>query len=248
MEAKTWSGASGRPSASAGLLLEGGDGRARPRLQDAEAGRLLHRHPDGADGHARPGGDVLLDHLAGVHPVDVVGAEDADVVGTVVADEVEVLEDGVGRAREPPGPPPHLGRHRGDVGVEQRRQAPRAADVEVEAVGLVLGQHDDAQVAAVGQVGQGEVDQPVVAAEGHRRLGPVGGERVQPLALAAGQHHRQHPGLSHARHRTRRFGRAPAERRAGIRSTARAPPAYERVSVARRWWVRGTPTAAMAIS
>ena len=61
----------------------------------------------------------------------------------------------------------------------------------VEAVRLVLREHDDLEVARVHDVGQGEVDQPVDAAERHRGLGAVGGQRHQPLALATGQHDRQ---------------------------------------------------------
>ena len=47
------------------------------------------------------------------------------------------------------------------------------------------------QVAGVHDVGQREVDQPVDAAERHRRLGPVGRQRHQPLALAAREDDRQ---------------------------------------------------------
>jgi hypothetical protein len=67
--------------------------------------------------------------------------------------------------------------------------------VDVEAVALVLGEHHDLAVAAVGQVGQREVDEPVVPAEGNRRLGPVERERQQPLPLTAGQYDAEDPGL-----------------------------------------------------
>ena len=40
------------------------------------------------------------EHLADVHLVDVVGAEDADVRRALVLDHVEVLEHGVGAALE----------------------------------------------------------------------------------------------------------------------------------------------------
>jgi hypothetical protein len=49
----------------------------------------------------RAAGDVLLHHLPRVHPVDVVGTEDHDVLGLLVVDEVQRLVDGVGRAGEP---------------------------------------------------------------------------------------------------------------------------------------------------
>ena len=45
----------------------------------------------------------------------------------------------------------------------------------------------------VDQVGQHEVDQPVVAAERHRRLGAVRGQRGEPLAFTAGQDDAEHP-------------------------------------------------------
>ncbi len=41
--------------------------------------------------------DVLVHHRPRVHAVDVVGAEHQHVAGLVIVDEVEILEDGVGR-------------------------------------------------------------------------------------------------------------------------------------------------------
>jgi hypothetical protein len=78
--------------------------------------------------------------------------------------------------------------------------------VEVEAVALVLGENDDLEVAGVGQVRENEVDDAVVAAEGHGRLGPVGGQRGQPLSLAAGQHHGEDPGSGHDAYRSQHDG------------------------------------------
>ncbi len=135
---------------------------------------------------------MLVQHLLGVHAVDVVGAEHDDVVGLFVVEDIEILEDGVGGAGEPAGPAAHLGRHRSDVVAQQRRQPPGLRQVPVEAVALVLGEHHDANEAGVHQVGQGEVDEPVVAPERHRRLGAIPGEGEQSLALAPGEHHHQH--------------------------------------------------------
>ena len=80
------------------------------------------------------------------------------------------------------------------VVAEQRGKPPGPGDVQVEAVALVLGEHHDLQEAGVGQVGQGEVDQAVVAAEGHSRLGTVQGEGQEALAFTAGQDYREHAG------------------------------------------------------
>jgi hypothetical protein len=69
--------------------------------------------------------------------------------------------------------------------------------VPVEAVALVLRQHDDLQISGVREVRQHEVDDPIRTAERHRRLGSIGGQRGQPPPFAAGQDDHQNMGLSH---------------------------------------------------
>ena len=149
--------------------------------------RLADRR-DGAGG-ARL--DVLLDHLAEVHAVDVVGAHDDDDVGLLVVDEVEALVDRVGAAEVPVLVDALLRGHGRDVVAEQRRHAPRLRHVRVEAVRLVLRQHDDLEVAGVDDVGQREVDEAVDPGERHGRFGAVGGQRHQPLALTSREHDRE---------------------------------------------------------
>ena len=61
-------------------------------------------------------------------------------------------------------------------------------------MGLVLRQDRDLPHLGVREVGQHEVDQPVGAAERHRRLGPVHGQRHQSLALATREDDRKHFG------------------------------------------------------
>jgi len=143
------------------------------------------RLPDARDRRPRTGGDVGLEHLAEVHAVDVVCADDDDDVRGFVVDEVQALQDRVGRPREPPLAEPLLCGHRRDVGVQQRRHPPRLRDVTVEAVGLVLGQHDELAQARVDEVRDGEVDQAVLSAERDGRLRSVDRERHEPLALPA---------------------------------------------------------------
>ena len=78
------------------LLAEGRDrAPVRRGLDHAELVGLLDRHADRRDGHRRARVDVLFEHLPRVHPVDVVGAEDDHVLGSLVAQQVEVLEDRV---------------------------------------------------------------------------------------------------------------------------------------------------------
>ena len=70
-------------------------------------------------------------------------------------------------------------------------QVPRhaAADVAVELQRAVLSQHAHRVNAGIGAVGQGKVDDAVLAAEGHGGLCHVAGEDIQPAALTAGQQH-----------------------------------------------------------
>ena len=204
------------------LLVKREDLAVGRRLDDAERLRVLVRHRDSRDGDTGTRLDVALDHLARVHPVDVVGPEHRDVIGVLVADEVEVLVDGVGRAGEPVRAAPHLRRHRGDVAAEQRGEPPRLADVTVEAVALVLREHHDLQVPGVGEVREGEVDDAVRAAERHRRLGPIGRERQHALALATGEDDDED--LRFSGHRRNvphaRPGRVPTARPSGLQAAA----------------------------
>jgi len=189
------------------LLVEGEDAAGAIDLDDPEVDRLVPGHGDRRHRDTGPGGLVVVDHLARVHAVDVVGTEHAHQVWVLVVDQVEVLVDGVGRPLEPERTPPHLRRDGGHVVVEQRREAPRLADVAVQAVALVLREDDDLQVAGVGEVGQRKVDQAVAATERHRRLGPVVRQRQQPLALPAGEH--DHEDVGFGGHRRRRYAPDP---------------------------------------
>ena len=140
---------------------------------------------------------VLRDHLPRVHPVHVVGAEDDHELGVLVVDQVHRLEDRVRGAGVPVRPEPLLRGHRRHVVAEQVAHPPGDGDVPVEAVALVLGEYADLPDAAVGQVGQREVDQPVHAAERHRGLGPVVRQRRQPRARPARQHDSQYRRVRH---------------------------------------------------
>ena len=126
-----------------GLLVEGDDVALVVRLDHTEVDRLVLRHRDRGHGHAGPDVEMFGDHLTRVHPVDVVGAEHAHDVRPLVVDEVQVLIDGVRRPLEPVRPAAHLGGHRRHVVVEHRREPPGLGDVAVEAVALVLREHDD---------------------------------------------------------------------------------------------------------
>ena len=163
------------------LLLELDDPPLPVDLQDAEAGGLLGRHREDRHrgvGHVAP---VRLRHLAEVHLVELVAREDEHLAAAVAAQVPHALPDRVGRALEP------LGAVVGLLGGERRDEG-RAEDVElvghrqvlVEALRVVLGQHEDAAQVRVEAVADRDVDQAVLAGDRHRGLRALAREREEP--------------------------------------------------------------------
>lgn len=129
-------------------------------------------------------------HLAVVHLVDVVAREHEDVVGLGAAQHVQVLEHRVGRALVPLGlVDVLLRRHDLDELAEAAvEKAPAALDVADEALRLVLRGDADVADARIDAVGEGEIDDVELAAEGHGGLGAPVGQLLEPAAAAAGKH------------------------------------------------------------
>ena len=179
-----------------GLLLPLDDPVVLVEGEDAHPRRLGQRHAADGDRHVGAVAAVGRHERLVVHLVDVVAGEDQDDVGRVVLDDVDVAQDGIGRAAVPLGELAAL-----DVRLEQLDPAavavevprPAEADVVVERARVVLGQDDDVIDVRVDAVGQREVDDPVLAAERHGRLGPLLGEDREAFALAAREDHRHRP-------------------------------------------------------
>ena len=140
--------------------------------------------------------DVLGDHAGEVERVDVVGRHDEQEVRLEGADVRLAPEDRVGV------PLVEAALAAAEVRMEHPHAAVRAVEVPGAAVGQVLRERvrlvlqDDPDVgdAAVSQVREREVDQPVDAGERHRRLRALLGEDVEPAALAACEDERQDAG------------------------------------------------------
>ena len=129
-------------------------------------------------------------HPRVVHLVDVVARQDDQVTRRLALDRVEVLIDGIGRALIPVFADPLLRMQDFDELAQLvGHDAPPDSDVTGERQRLVLKGDEDLPQARVDAVAQGEVDDPIRPAEIDRRLGPLLGERIQPLADAPGQHH-----------------------------------------------------------
>ena len=65
--------------------------------------------------------------------------------------------------------------------------SPGTLQVDDQIMGLVLGHHCNAAHAGIDAVGQGKIDNPVLASEGRRGLGPVDGELLETGSATACQ-------------------------------------------------------------
>jgi hypothetical protein len=138
---------------------------------------------------------VRLEDVTQVEPEHVVGAHTDHDVWCRLGDQVALLHESVGIAR---------GHGLIAITALERRQdlqpamgsveVPRAAtgQVVVECVRLVLLDDPHVLQPAVGDLREGDVDQPVHAAERQRRLRTTIGERRQTTARATSQHDDEH--------------------------------------------------------
>ena len=123
----------------------------------------------------------------------MVAGQDQRVARRGLLDRVDVLVNRVGGPLIPHLGDPLLGRNHLDVLAElAAEELPALVDVPVQADGLVLRQHEDLAKVGVDAVREGEVDDPVDAAERDGRLGTVTGQRLQARSPTPGQYDGQY--------------------------------------------------------
>ena len=130
---------------------------------------------------------VVLQHAAVIHLVDVVAAEDDHVLGLFAADGIDVLIDRIRGAHVPVGAGALHGRQQfKELAQFLRHDArPAFADMTVERERLVLGKDEHPAQAGIDAVGERDVDDAVVSAEGHGWFGAVAGKRKEPFSGSA---------------------------------------------------------------
>ena len=172
------------------LLAKLADPARRIDLHRAELGGRRPRHRQRADRDVGPARLVGIDERLVVHLVNVIAGEHDDQSRRRHLQGIDVLVDRVGCALVPVLVHPLLRREDVEKLAELAAEEPMPAEVEVavEAAGLVLREQQDPPQAAVETVGEGEVHDPVDAAERHGRLGPVAGQGIEPRSLPARQH------------------------------------------------------------
>ncbi len=141
--------------------------------------------------------DVKFHHLANIHPIDVIGAEDRHHVRLGLFNEIDVLVNGVGGSSIPVlAQGTHLRGNRDDEMISQQAgRLPSLAQVLQQRLALELNQDVDGIDSRVDQVAEDEVDNPITAAKWDGRLGTLFGERIEARPLTPGQHKRKHSQL-----------------------------------------------------
>ena len=174
------------------FLGETHDAPSLVHADHAEGVRLRRRHLDRAHGHVGAVLHVVRDHRAVVHLVDVIAGKDEHVRRVVVTDDVEVLVHRVGGAGVPRGFDALLRRQQlHELAELATQEAPALLDVLDQRMRLVLGEHADTADTGVDTVGQWEVDDAELSAEGDRGLGAPVRQRTEPRAATAGEDKRQ---------------------------------------------------------
>jgi hypothetical protein len=170
------------------LLVEVDDAPGVVDAHDAERRGLLGRDVLHGDGGVGARLAVGAQHLLEVHPVQLIARKDDDVVPVLVADVAHAAADGVGGPLEPVRALLGLIRgHRGDEARGEDVELVGAAQVLVQALRLILGQHVDASDVGVQAIAHRHVDDPVLATDGNGRLGSIEGQGKESAPAATAQ-------------------------------------------------------------
>ena len=130
-----------------------------------------------------------IDHLADVHSVNVVAAEDCDEIRAEVLDQVRVLEN---RVRSSHIPRLVLGLHLRRDGDDETAlhvsagDVPAVDDVFHQALRLELRKNENTVDSAVDEITEYKVDDPVFPAERNRGFGSLVSERCKPSSFSSG--------------------------------------------------------------
>ena len=138
------------------------------------------------DGDVGAGSGMLTDDPAKIHPIQLVAAEDEQVIEIVIEEVREIFPHGVGGTFIPRRVGERLPR-REDFHEAARKEVEfiRARNVAVQRGGIELRQNVNAPESGVNAVGNRDVHQPVFAGQRHGGLRALLGQREQPRALAS---------------------------------------------------------------
>ncbi len=168
------------------LLMKIGDPPILADLHDPEARSIIERHGNAADRHVGPRCRVLIEQVAIVHLVDVVAAQNQNMIGVGSPNRFQILIHGIGGSSIPMLADSLLRRQHVDEFTPLAREAaPSLMQMPVQAHRLVLREHKHLSQAAVDAVGKSKVDDSINPRERNHGLGPISCERTKPISLAS---------------------------------------------------------------
>jgi hypothetical protein len=174
------------------FLDESGHASRRVRTHNPQSAGRAAGDGKAADGYIGLGVEMRLEQLAVIHAVQLVAGQDQDIVHAGLLQVTHVLADGVGGALIPIGAFVH-GLLRGQQLDETTAEVVELiglANVAVQANGQELGQDIDAVDTAVQAIRERNIDQTVLACQGHRGLGAILGQRIQACPPTTTEHER----------------------------------------------------------
>ena len=143
-------------------------------FHDAKLGCVRHFYRQRGHGYVRAVFLMIVDHLADIHAIDMVGAENRNQLGIVPLDQKQILVTRVGGALVPIGAEAHLRRHRRDkVIAEEVGGAPAAIEMFEQGLRSELGENIKRQDTGVDEIRQDEIDDSIPAAERNRGFGAM---------------------------------------------------------------------------
>ena len=102
----------------------------------------------------------------------------------------------------------HLCRHGDDeVALQQSAELPSFAQMLEQRLAAELGEHIDRVDSGVDEIAEDEIDDPVFASKGNRRLGAFPREGKEPGSFAPGEHDAQHADVQGSFHGEDGFSR-----------------------------------------
>jgi hypothetical protein len=113
-------------------------------------------------------------------------------VAWIVPEDIQILINSISRASVPLIAHSLLRGYALDIEIVNRRRRPHGAHVIYQRLRQCLHQKLDILDARVDETIQDKINNPVLAAEGNRRLGPYRGKRFQALSRTAGKDNPHH--------------------------------------------------------
>src|SRR4029077_6920902 len=171
------------------LLFKAGDAAALINVHDAEAITLARVNKNGGQRDVSACGQVLVHHELVIHFVNVIAGEDDHMLTLLAADGINILVNGVGCTQVPVFAYALHGRQDFNEFTQLARHhgAPAFTDVAIQGERLVPREDIHPAQVGVDAVGERDVDNAVVTAEGERGLGRAARQGVEAFPGAAGQ-------------------------------------------------------------